>query len=570
MRLTLSLFFVQVFFMISHHAWSANTTIDSLLLRTQQLVLSNHQQKALEILVPLYYDRLDGDISNTSFQELAYQFVRILERTGQHEQALKESERWRNESSFLPYYKGQMLIVKALVYEKIGNSTECIAALNEVARLIHQNNWPRLEAEYLVRRSSYHRILGNQDSARLYALRALPLALKSGSAWHIGDSYLLLSFTDSAFEARVGNMQKALKAYKQLKDTSGVGLAYLNLFSYYLKNSLTSKAAMYLDSAAGYTKTDNFLDLRSSYYSDLSYFLEGQGRFEESLIAYKTATQLLDEMATVARNALSYSEKYRLEYNQQRELEAIRLDNEMDQDKLREERNNVIFYLVVITVLLGTTLYFYFEKRKGGKIILEDKKTIEKRNKDLEKLLEGNDLLLNELHHRVKNNLQFIISMISLQVENSKLPNVKQALETVLGRVGAIASVHEKLFNGGDTEAKVNQVSYINNIIENLRQIIEVKDINIHFESDEVFLETSRSIALGLIVTELVTNSMKHAFGKNDELKNILISLKSTKGENFVELNFSDNGNNLWNLIPVGWGLILLKCFRNSSKAIQQ
>jgi two-component sensor histidine kinase len=549
-------------------AVAGTTPLDSLLRQTHTMVLGNYQKQALRILVPLYYSNLSEENRDDSFQELVYQFARIMERTNQHEEALRVCDRWLNDGSFNDYYKARLMMVEALVYEKIGSAKEALTALKGAENLISKKEWPEVHAEFLIRMSSFHRVLGYADSARIYALWALPVASQIGNSWHIGDSYLLLSFTDSTVKGKVQNMKLALKAYKAIQDTAGIGSSYLNLFYQLFKAGELAKARTYLDSAKRYVQTQNFIELRSGYYADLAFYMEQTGRFREALDAYKKSSDLGDSADENARAALLYSEKYKLQYNQQLELVAMRVRNEQEQKNLVEERNKLLLFVFIILVLLSTTIYLYWIKRRQGRVILEDKLTIENRNAELEKLLERNDLLLNELQHRVKNNLQFIISMISLQVESSQVPKIKEALEAVLGRVGAIAAVHEKLFITDENTALLNQSTYIHNILSNLRMLLEAESIDIEFNAEDVWLDTQQSIALGLIVTELVTNSMKHAFADYSQItsRKIKVDLTLNGKKKEVYLRYEDNGKGLTEKVGEGLGSDLIKMFARQLK----
>lgn len=550
------------------HAQHDQEATDSILKVSSRLLRSNHQQKALKIIVPLYYEKLEQDIYRPSFQELTYQLVRILERTNQHKEALRIAEQWLDKGSFKPFYKTRLFTIKALVFEKIGEEAECQNALKNVERLLSQNDWPELTAEFFVRKSSFHRIFQSKDSARYYAEKALSIAIGVDNPWHIGDSYLLLGFTAKSNSEVLENLKKALHQFKILNDTDGIGFMYLNIFDTYGDLGQSALERSYLDSTRQYAQGSSFLDLTASYQLSWSSYLKEKQQYKEALDAYESAMVLLNQREEQQQQAILYVEKYKLDNEQQLQLGVLKRLNDLENQNLTKQRNRVILFMVLLLFLLSIILYLYFLKQRQGKIILEERKTVQTRNSELEDSLKQNKLLLQELQHRVKNNLQFIISIVSLQVEASASPQIKEALEVVLTRVGAVASVHDKLYLDSHNGGVLNQQFYIKNLLNNLRSILDIHYVEIELDVDDFSLDPSRSIAMGMVITELVTNSIKHAFTqkKPDEQKIALI-LKKDISKDELSFYYSDNGQVLTKEISEGLGLELIQLFAKQLKA---
>ncbi len=566
-RLILSCLVVCFMCFTSAGAQNSVVDLDSLLQGSSRLLLSNHQEKALKILVPLYYEELKEERRDSSFQELVYQFARILERTDQYQTALEVSEKWIESGLFLPYYIGRLHVLKAVVFEKIEEPEQCVEELDKAKNLIGKHKWPELYAEYLVRRSSYHRIYSDMDSARYYAGKALPAAQKSGSRWNIADAYLLLGFMESEPEAAYKNLRSSLAEYKALNDTDGIGFMYLNFFSLYYGSNEVSKALTYLDSTGLYARGSSFIRLKASYQSELAYYYEDTKDYKRALEAFKASTALLSKLDEQQKQAVLYSQKYNASHVKQQELFQLKEKSEAERQSLTDERNTIALFLFLLVAMLVVILYLYYLKRSQGKTILEDRKLIQLRNKELEDLLSRNELLLSELHHRVKNNLQFIISMISLQMESSESSAAKEVLESVLTRVGAIASVHEKLYQNPQEGMELDQSVFIQNILTNLHNFINIEGITLNVDFDSFLLDTSRTIALGMIITELVTNSQKHAFDDHQEGRPVItIKLNIEPLSNQVILDYRDNGSKSQTHITEGMGMRLVRLFAKQLK----
>jgi len=161
---------------------------------------------------------------------------------------------------------------------------------------------------------------------------------------------------------------------------------------------------------------------------------------------------------------------------------------------------------------------------------------VENKTSDLKVALDEKGLLLKELNHRVKNNMQTIVSLISLQsdaIEDEKLQDI---FLTAQNRIKAMSHLHELLYKQ-DNISNINAYDYFSILIEELKYSYD-NDININFEI-QTHLQMEQAVYCGIIVNELVSNSFKHAF-KNEEEGNVSISLK--KNNDHFELCVSDDG----------------------------
>lgn len=161
----------------------------------------------------------------------------------------------------------------------------------------------------------------------------------------------------------------------------------------------------------------------------------------------------------------------------------------------------------------------------------------------LKKALEEKEILLQEVYHRVKNNLQVISSLLTLQELNIKDPAAADALRESKHRVLAMSLIHEKLYQVTDL-SKVNVRDYIQNLVIHLFKSYsqEPGKVQLKMEVKEIFLDINTSIHLGLIINELVSNSLKHAFpGKKKGMIEVYLG-KSNKEEDKNILIIRDNG----------------------------
>jgi PAS domain S-box-containing protein len=174
---------------------------------------------------------------------------------------------------------------------------------------------------------------------------------------------------------------------------------------------------------------------------------------------------------------------------------------------------------------------------------LEASKT-DKAQKQIKKSLEEKDVLLKEIHHRVKNNMQIISSLLSLQSSNIENPQMKDIFKQSQNRVRSMSMIHEQLYQKEDL-AKIDFNDYVNGLIKRLFQIYSANRNNIECEvnvDDDVELNIDTAIPCGLIINELVSNSLEHAFTNRTHGK---ISFKMIRDNNMINFKVSDNGSGI-------------------------
>lgn len=158
----------------------------------------------------------------------------------------------------------------------------------------------------------------------------------------------------------------------------------------------------------------------------------------------------------------------------------------------------------------------------------------------MENSLEEQRVLLAEVNHRVKNNMAVIISLINLQRSTISNLETKEALREIHDRIMAMALVHQKMYENKSKSA-IDIGAYINELVGEIRKSLDIRNnIEFEIEYDAIKLDFSKTIPLGLILNELITNSVKHAFVTTDHPK-ISISMKSVPHDR-IQLIVSDNG----------------------------
>jgi two-component sensor histidine kinase/HAMP domain-containing protein len=172
--------------------------------------------------------------------------------------------------------------------------------------------------------------------------------------------------------------------------------------------------------------------------------------------------------------------------------------------------------------------------------INERKQAQEKINESLQE----KELLLKEIHHRVKNNLQIICSLLSLQGDQTSNPEATKALDESQNRIRSMAMIHEILYKSEDF-SKIDFGEYIEQLTDFLADSLEETGVPITTEInvDNIFLKLNKAIPCGLIINELFVNSLRHAFPR-DTAGKILIDMRK-EHNNRLTLTYRDNGKGL-------------------------
>jgi PAS domain S-box-containing protein len=184
---------------------------------------------------------------------------------------------------------------------------------------------------------------------------------------------------------------------------------------------------------------------------------------------------------------------------------------------------------------------FSLNTPEAGAVIIHDDITAQKQaERSILNALDENQVLLQEIHHRVKNNLQVVIGLLGLQTGQLKNPTVKEALQVSQQRIKVMAMIHETLHQGQNLAA-VSLAGFLMKLTQQLKNAYnQHATILVTVEAEEIVLKMDQAIPCGLIVNELVTNALKYAFPR-DGSGQVHIKASRIDGSR-MELTVTDNG----------------------------
>lgn len=224
-------------------------------------------------------------------------------------------------------------------------------------------------------------------------------------------------------------------------------------------------------------------------------------------------------------------------------------------------QNSLIGFLVFLGILAIILIRNNRQKNKANAVLQSKNIEISRQKEEIEKSIEQKQILLSELQHRVKNNLQYVISILEIQKESVDYSNIDDLIRNNQNRIHSIAMLHKKL-SLNDSVNDVNLKQYVNDLSELVKESYDSKSKNVNmFITCEIeTLHLSKALPLGLIIVELVSNSMKHAFKKK---QNGIINIEIKHDENLKKnlLHYIDNGEgfDFKNVKTKGLGLEIMK-----------
>lgn len=221
-------------------------------------------------------------------------------------------------------------------------------------------------------------------------------------------------------------------------------------------------------------------------------------------------------------------------------MKAKRIEEEYRADlketSLKLKNQQLLFIICVTIVILLALILIVLKNRK----INAQNKTIQSQILTLEKVLEQKKTLLSELQHRVKNNLQYVISFLEMQKESASFNNIEEIIRENQNRIHSMALLHKKLSVQDDFNI-INLKNYLTDLTSVVKESYDNQKqkivLNIHCEIDSFTLD--KALPIGLIVTELISNSMKHAFHK---VSIGIINIEISKAKDYFQFYYSDNG----------------------------
>lgn len=444
---------------------------------------------------------------------------------------------------------GDCFRLKGMLYTIQKDSIMAINNFN-IAEQIYKDinsNWG-LSQNYRSKGDFFTVLKDYQEALNNYNM-AYNIAYKSQIHISLGDLYTKIGHLYNY----LGNLEKeleynhyALNSRIKYNLIDGVASSLINIgISNYKLNKIDS-SLVYLNQGIKLSENLNDKGLLKRGYLMLSQIYKNKKDFNKSVDYLRKYHSI--SLIILDEDGYKKVERYQYE-SQKREKEE-----EINLLKLKNQNYYITILTIVIVLVLGVLsliIYLYITKKKENKVIKAKKNELEKifemlqeSEEKVKESLNEKEYLIKEIHHRVKNNLQIIASLLELKTDISDDEIVKQSMIDSMARIKAISIVHEILYNS-DEYSFINFTEYIDYLLLNLQELFSnTNNISYLVDLDNVDVSINQALPFGLIFNELITNSIKHAF-PNNRVGNISIILR--EHDSTVALTIADDGVGMQN-----------------------
>ena len=430
-----------------------------------------------------------------------------------------------------------------LLYQKLGDDKEALKwAQNayyhpEIKQADHFTQW---SAMFLLAQEQER--LNNLDSANHFALETLDYS-KQYFPFQADYPMMILARVDSKlkkYDEAINYGKQALDASQKNNEPFFENEVENELATIYFNNNEPDSAKKYADLALnGATQMKNYVVIANS--SNLLSQVYEKSDPAKAYAYLKISTDANDTVTNVEKT----KQVKQLEIKEKQRVDDLHLAEKDAKDQLRF---NTTVGLFVSALVIAIILYRNNRNKQKANLALQDKndkieRTVSELNTAQASLVARNaenELLLKEIHHRVKNNLEVVSSLLALQSNQIDDENTKEAMLEGQNRVQSIGIVHQKLYQGKNLGA-IEMKDYFINLSDSILDSFGAhKRVQVECAMNALNVDIDTAVPLGLIVNELLTNTIKYAFPDGRSGK-VQIKLEQ-KANGALEMQISDNG----------------------------
>jgi two-component sensor histidine kinase len=287
--------------------------------------------------------------------------------------------------------------------------------------------------------------------------------------------------------------------------------AYFNIASFYIGLKKYKQARIFIDRAVSSPYGQQSL-INLARRAEMSFTLDSAaGNYISAIKEFRNFKMLNDSMLSLKQRQKYDELEVRFEsVNKDKNIKLLKQNNEMQSTKLKEDVffRNMVLGAVLLASIISGLLYYLYRLKQRSNIELQGQQKV------LQRLINEKEWLVKEIHHRVKNNLHTIVSLLESQSAFLNNDDALTAVRDSQHRVHAMSLIHQKLYMGNNMQT-INSVDYIKELLSYLILSFKLEG-NIIFETEiqSIDLDVALAIPLGLIINEAVTNSIKYAFDK--------------------------------------------------------
>ena len=389
--------------------------------------------------------------------------------------------------------------------------------------------------------------LQKHDSALFYYQKSL--VMNMGEEQLYTRANILQNMATS--ERNLGRLTEAEKHFNESKtlfekfeDKEGIAQSYVNLGTLFSKQKKWGQARAYFQKALALSEALNSKEGQRYSYEGLIEVESTQGNYQKAFDYSQRLSEIKNQLlnneiaAAVAKmEAVYQNEKKQLQIenlNKETILQQKEIDRKSAEIKLQNFQKMWFAIAFILAFLIaGIILFAYFQKQKANRSLNE-------KNNVIQRSLEEKELLMKEIHHRAKNNLQVVSGLLSMQSLRLHDEKSKDAMLEATNRVKSMALIHEQLYQpGAQTDLDVR--TYMEELSNSLFSSYNLSEKNITLEKNiqDMKLDVDLMIPIGIITNEIMSNALKYAFTETEQG---ILTLQITKTDREIILQVNDNG----------------------------
>ncbi len=339
---------------------------------------------------------------------------------------------------------------------------------------------------------------------------------------------------------------KSLQVKSRSGDKYGISSTNHNIAVNYRRGGFPEKAIPHEHTSKKLAEKNGYLELAMKAANGLRESYEAVRHYDSAYYYALVWKNLSDSLQSVERSQAVLELQTRYETVQKdNELALQKLSLEQQHARLEEEagyRNMLVGGMLLLFAFLIYVFRSERVKTQSNHLLLQKNKEIEEKSMLLARSLYEKEALLKEIHHRVKNNLQVISSILNMQSRNTSNPDMLSAIQEGQSRVKAMALIHQKLYQS-ERLSEIDFKEYAEDLLDHLSSVFTSTGIERMISATNIKLDIDIAIPLGLILNELISNAYKYAFG-GEAKGQIRVELKRIAEEK-LQLEVCDNGKGM-------------------------
>jgi two-component sensor histidine kinase len=493
-------------------------------------LVSNKSTKVLRSIDSII---LTNTLSEKSLNELKSLKVASLVQESKLPEALKLSNSiLNNPKEFSERAEVILRIQKALIFEFFSDAKLGFLEFYRLEEIYKRREKDKYYGQYLYRKSSFYMqlkpVLKSDSLAFSFAKKGAIFGDENNYKEVSGISKLLqINYVED--DKKMKLIKEALKNFKEINDFKQMSSTYIILGRILSKNKKFALTHKYLDSSIYLLEKIKDIHYKTIAYEDKFNLFEIENKPDSALVYYKK----YHKARMIASLELQENEIAKIKLNN--EIKNHKKEVTMSKKKLfsSQSDNKFLSFLVVGILFLLVIIFFLYRD-----LVLKNKK-IDNQNNVLGDSVKQKELLLKELNHRVKNNLSLIISLIKFQSQEINEEFYKEKFKHLENRINTIAIAHEQfIYSEKDTISKFyNLEEYLNKISHSLIAI-STRKINYTQNIERIRLDIDTALPIGILMNELISNSVEHA----NSIETLAINLEIKSKNKRILIFYSDSG----------------------------